>query len=230
MGLLDTIFSTAVARAGVEALTRKVLNFPADFTFEDDPANNRTNLIVALTATALADHAVTNAKLRESAARSIIGRAAGTAGDVADITATIDDRLFARAGGELDFVQLALGMVPDALLTRAKMNADVFLMQYVAVSASRALLATDYYKTLEVDSSGASRTITMPKTATLAVPVGASGLIRRFGASEVSVAAEDGTVTLDSSGDEYKVSRDKGQIYWELRAANRYWIGGEKKV
>lgn len=104
------------------------------------------------------------------------------------------------------------------------------LMQYVAVSSSRALAVGDYFRTLLVDSSGGARVITLPKTSTLAIPVGASGLIRRYGANDVSVAAEDGTVTVNSSGNELKVSRDKGQLYWELQAANTFFISGEKKA
>lgn len=47
--------------------------------------------------------AITDAKLRNSAATSVIGRAAGTAGDPADIVAGADNLVLRRAGGSLTF-------------------------------------------------------------------------------------------------------------------------------
>ncbi len=45
----------------------------------------------------IAPNGVTNAMIRPSTAYSVIGRAFGTDGDVADITATADGRVLARA-------------------------------------------------------------------------------------------------------------------------------------
>lgn len=178
----------------------------------------------------LAANAVTDAKLRQSAARSVLGRAGGTVGDVADIAAGVDDVVLARTGGSLQFATIATNMLANAAVTAAKLAAGILDVAYSSANASRNLAAGDYFRTMLVDSSGGARVITLPKTATLDVPVGTWGVIRRSGANDVSVAAEDGTVTLKSSGDEYKVARDKGHLYWELEAANTYWIGGEKKV
>jgi hypothetical protein len=61
---------------------------------------------------------VGNANLRDSAGVSVIGRAANSTGDPADIVAGADDRLLARTGGVLGFVQATLGMIPDALITQ----------------------------------------------------------------------------------------------------------------
>lgn len=216
MSLLDTIFSTRVALNGVEVVTRKILNF-VGVTIEDDPANGRTNITVSA------------ATLGNRTATSVLGRAAGTAGAAADIVASADDRMLARVAGALSFVQLTLGMIPNSLITAAKLT-GVQEMLYSAASASRALDAGDYYRTMVVDSSGGARVITLPKNATLAIPVGAWGVIVRDGANDVSVAAEDGAVTVKSSGTELKAARDQAHLYWEKRATNTYWIGGEKKV
>lgn len=64
----------------------------------------------------LATNAVTDAKLRQSAAVSVIGRSANSIGDVADIAAGANDRILVRTGDALSFAQLALGMVPADLL------------------------------------------------------------------------------------------------------------------
>ncbi len=61
----------------------------------------------------IAVNGVTNAMIRQSAGYSVIGRFAGTAGDVADITATADNRVLARIGGVLAFWDAAL--VPGAI-------------------------------------------------------------------------------------------------------------------
>jgi hypothetical protein len=185
---------------------------------------------VQIVAGMIADAAVTDAKLRTSAARSVIGRSSGTVGTVADIAAGADDTVLARTGGVLAFATVATNMIANGAITAAKLAAGILEMTYSSASSSRALDAGDYYKTLRVDSSGAARTITLPKDATLNIPIGTHGLIRRDGANDVSVAAEDGAVTVNSSGDELKCARDQAQIYWEKEAANTYWIGGEKKA
>jgi hypothetical protein len=195
---------------------------------------------VQVVAAMLANNAVTDAKLRQSAARSVVGRAAGTVGDVADITAGADDTVLARTGGALTFATVATNMlanlavstakIADAAVTSAKLAAGILDVAYSSANASRALAAGDYFRTMLVDSAGGARVITLPKDATLAIPVGTWGVIHRSGANDVSVAAEDGTVTVRSSGSELKVGRDDGFLYWEKRAANTYWISGEKKA
>lgn len=61
----------------------------------------------------IAPNGVSDAMIRQSAAYSVIGRAFGTAGNVADITATADNRVLARIGGVLAFWDAAL--VPGAI-------------------------------------------------------------------------------------------------------------------
>lgn len=51
----------------------------------------------------IAANGVSNGMIRQSAGYSVIGRAAGSTGNVADITATADDRVLARIGGVLAF-------------------------------------------------------------------------------------------------------------------------------
>jgi len=65
-----------------------------------------------------------NTQLRQSAGTSVIGRAGSGTGNVADITAAANDRLLARVTGALSWVQITLGMIPDALITGAKLVAN----------------------------------------------------------------------------------------------------------
>jgi hypothetical protein len=76
---------------------------------------------VTLTADHLANKIIANAKLRDSAAVSVMGRSANSSGTPGDIAAAANDRLFARVSDALSFVQLTIGMVPDSLLTFAKL-------------------------------------------------------------------------------------------------------------
>lgn len=70
------------------------------------------------------DNYVTNTKLRDSAAVSVIGRAANSAGDPADIAAAANDTLLRRVSNALGFGQLSAGMVPGGLITFAMLSAS----------------------------------------------------------------------------------------------------------
>ena len=63
------------------------------------------------------DDAVTDEKLRDSVALSVIGRSANSAGDPADIQAAANDTFLARIGDVLQWAQLTIGMIPDLLIT-----------------------------------------------------------------------------------------------------------------
>jgi len=74
------------------------------------------------TTTTISNNAVTDAKLRDSAALSVIGRASNTTGDPADISAAANDILLRRVSDALDFGQLTIGMFPNDLVTYAKIQ------------------------------------------------------------------------------------------------------------
>ena len=74
------------------------------------------------TALTIAANAVTDAKLRDSAAVSVIGRAANSAGDPADIAAAGNDTLFGVRPTRSSFGQLTVGMLPNDVVTYAKMQ------------------------------------------------------------------------------------------------------------
>ncbi len=68
------------------------------------------------------DNAVSDAKLRDSAAVSVIGRSANSSGDPADIAAGANDTVLRRVSNALGFGQLTVGMLPNDLVTYAKLQ------------------------------------------------------------------------------------------------------------
>jgi len=72
--------------------------------------------------TTIAVDAVTDTKLRNSVAVSVIGRAANSVGDPADIAAAANDQLLRRVTDALSFGQLTVGMFPDDVVTYAKIQ------------------------------------------------------------------------------------------------------------
>ena len=77
------------------------------------------------------DGAITNAKIRDAAAVSVIGRSANTSGDVDDIAAGANDTLLRRVADALSWGGLTIGMFGANLVTYAKIqqvsNASRFL-------------------------------------------------------------------------------------------------------
>ena len=73
------------------------------------------------TAWAVDANAVTDAKLRDSAALSVIGRAANSSGDPADIAAATDGHVLRRSGTTLGFGTVATAGITDDAVTNAKL-------------------------------------------------------------------------------------------------------------
>ncbi len=73
-------------------------------------------------ALAIANNAVTDAKLRDSAALSVIGRSANSAGDPADIAAANDGEVLRRSGTALGFGTVATAGIANDAVTYAKIQ------------------------------------------------------------------------------------------------------------
>lgn len=80
---------------------------------------------LAVTAPKLGDGAVTNDKLRDSAALSVIGRAGGTAGEPADIAAGSDGVYLRRSSGALGFGVIAESDIPAAIARDSEVTAAI---------------------------------------------------------------------------------------------------------
>jgi microcystin-dependent protein len=70
----------------------------------------------------IADNGVTDAKLRQSAGLSLIGRSANTTGNVADITAANDAEVLRRSGTSIGFGTVATAGIADDAVTYAKLQ------------------------------------------------------------------------------------------------------------
>lgn len=84
-----------------------------DFTYSDSTPSITADIIA---------NSIGDSQLRQGAGTSIIGRSAGTTGNVADIVASSDDTLLTRTGGALGFGQLTVGMFPNDVVTYAKIQ------------------------------------------------------------------------------------------------------------
>jgi hypothetical protein len=73
-------------------------------------------------ATTISNNVVTDAKLRQSVAYSVIGRSTGTTGNVADIVAGTDGVLRRNGSGDLIFGTLVTGNIGDSQVTYAKIQ------------------------------------------------------------------------------------------------------------
>lgn len=81
-----------------------------------------TGITVNADDVAITTNGVTNALFRQSAALTVVGRAANSTGNVADIAASADDQILRRTGSALDFGQLTVGMFPANVVTYAKIQ------------------------------------------------------------------------------------------------------------
>lgn len=90
---------------------------------------------------------VGNAELRNSAAVSVIGRAANSSGDPADIAAGANDRLLTRVANALAFTQLTAGMVPNELVTAAMIanRTRTFFVRLFPTDATHMVLGLQGY-------------------------------------------------------------------------------------
>lgn len=73
-------------------------------------------------ATTIASNAVTDAKFRQSAGLSVVGRSANTTGNVADITAANDGEVLRRSGTAVGFGTVATSGIANDAITYAKIQ------------------------------------------------------------------------------------------------------------
>jgi hypothetical protein len=98
------------------------------------PASVTLTNATGLPTSGLVDNAVTNAKLRDSGALSVIGRSANSTGDPADIAAGTDHQVFRRSGTSLGFGALALNQAAAITGTLPVANGGTGLTSYTAGS------------------------------------------------------------------------------------------------
>ncbi|MCS7084457.1 MAG: hypothetical protein NZ534_00055 [Bacteroidia bacterium] len=157
------------------------------------------------------DNAITDAKLRDSAANSVIGRASATAGDPADITAS-DNTVLGRAGGNLTFAQVATAQIANDAVTYAKIQ-NVSATDRVLGRASTGagdieeITCTAFGRSLIDDADADAGRATL--NAQVAVQfqdegtnIGTAGAITtvNFTGAGVTASHSSGTITVDIPG------------------------------
>lgn len=146
------------------------------------------------------------------AAVSVIGRSANSTGNAADIAASTNDRILARVSNALSWVQLTIGMIPDNLITYAKIASSAIgttagtlaagddirftTSPSNAQTANYTLVLSDAGKTVRMSNSSA-RTITIPPNSSVAFPVDTVVNFETVGTGACTIAAGSG-VTLRS--------------------------------
>lgn len=145
-------------------------------------------------------NAIANADIRQSVGVSVVGRSTNSTGNVADITAAADDRVLARTGGALSFVQLTAGMVPNDLITNAmlaNMATQTFKGRTTAgtgdpedltITQALALLFPSWTQTTPTPTSG-SGTITT-----------ANSILRKYVAGKIVFFGLEIAITTNGTG------------------------------
>tara|TARA_R100000951_G_scaffold7417_1_gene7077 strand:+ start:9431 stop:10393 length:963 start_codon:yes stop_codon:yes gene_type:complete len=121
-------------------------NIDGDFNFVVDSLNALDDDVTSIVASGVSDGSVTNAKLRDSAAYSVVGRSGSTIGDVADITASTDHGVLRRLGTALGFGKIDTDNIENSAVTNAKI-ADSTITQAklnFSVTAAPSALVSPY--------------------------------------------------------------------------------------
>lgn len=119
----STYLSTAMIRMAALSVLGRASNSTGqseEITGSDGQALRRSGTALGfgqLAAAAIAANAVTNAKLRDSAGLSVIGRAANSTGNVTDIAAGTDLRVLGRSGSNLAWLQIIEAMLGSGAVT-----------------------------------------------------------------------------------------------------------------
>lgn len=125
-----TTFASSITQYTDENAQDAVGGILVDGTTIDLTYNDGTPSITA----EVIDNSISNAKIRQSAGLSVIGRSANSTGNVADITAAADGNVLRRSGTTLGFGTVATAGIADEAVTYAKIQ---------NVAANNVLLGND---------------------------------------------------------------------------------------
>jgi len=114
---------------------------------------------------------ISNAKIRQSAGLSVIGRTLNTTGNVADITAGTDGHVLRRSGTTLGFGQIVAAGIADGTITLAKM-ANITGPTVLGRSASGAgavaeLTTSQLYTVMGISGAAAGRVLRFNSTTSI---------------------------------------------------------------
>jgi hypothetical protein len=151
----------------------------------------------------LADNSVTNAKLRDSAALSVIGRSANSIGDPADIAATAaSDAVLRESGSVLGFGTVATGGIANNAVTFDKIQSVTF------------------QNLLGRSGPGSGNTQEVPLSGGLEFTGSAGGLRRSALTGDVTASAGSNATTIANNAVNDAKLRDSGALSVIGRSAN----------
>lgn len=140
----------------------------------------------AVTTAKIAANQVTDAKLRQGAATSVIGRSAGTSGDVADIAASADNQVLNRSSGALAW----------SLLSGSSLNNSTVQNSKLATMAAATIKGNNTAGTANPSDLTASQVTAMLDTFTN----GAKGLAPASGGGTTNFLRADGSWAAPPGG------------------------------
>ena len=183
----------------------------------------------------IADNAVSNTKLRDSAGLSVVGNGTNASTDPADIVAASDGAVLRRSGTSLGFGEVAAAglasnsvitaKIQDRAVTSAKLS-GVALIE--AKTANYTFVLEDRGKIIEFNSASAL-TATVPTNASVAFDNGAVIVVSRRGAGDVTIAPASG-VTLRSGDSKLKISKQYAAAALIKLDANEWMVVGSLKA
>lgn len=179
-----------------EAAQDSVLNAATDSSTVDFTYNDGANTWTA----DVIDDSISNSKLRNSGACSVIARSANSTGDPADVSASSNDTLLRRTSDALSFGQLTAGMFPNAVVPDAALSSNVPLLnaQSNTQAGDYTFVAADAGKVM-VHNGGAGHTFTIPAEASVNYSIGTRIYIMNEGSS-LSVAITSDLLVRSGTG------------------------------
>jgi hypothetical protein len=151
--------------------------------------SNKKLAVGAIGISNISDNAITNAKMRDSAATSVIGRASGSSGDPADIAATADGQVLKRASGALTFAAIDASDLADGIISTTKIADSAVSSAKIGTGAVGSTQLADNSVTT---SKIADSNVTAAKIAN-----GAVGTTQLADSAVTTVKISDANVTAD---------------------------------
>jgi hypothetical protein len=168
---------------------------------------------------------VTNAKLRHSAALSVVGNSTNASAAPEDIAAAADGNVLRRSGTSVGFGTVATEGIADRAVTPAKMSGVSTIEQK---TANYTLVLEDRGKIVEVNSAS-NLTVTVPTNASVALATGATLVVTRRGSGDVTIAGDSG-VTLRSEDSKLKIGKQYAAVALIKIGTNEWLVAGNLKT
>lgn len=212
VGDVDAIHDNAAGE--IAAIVLKAAPTVSDLGVIEDAAAGNAKKRATLDSWVPPD-SVSDAKLRDSAALSVMGRASNSAGDPADIAAASDGQVFLRAGTSLVFGQVVAAGITDGTITNAKMSAmgtQNFKArnsagngspENISAATARAMLNVEDGAT---NNSSVSATATVQTSTTSSTYVAMSGMtLTPAAGTYIAVFSASGTAGMDAQAMQYAI-------------------------